>query len=474
MKQNTTKWYEKASGKKSQNPKNKKLKLEKAKTEKSKENIFEKNSGTKSQKDDFEKNTHSKSQRNEFSRDTKLPTKKLLNAIPMFDEKNIPQDALQILNDFSSIVNSTIRLSKKQQILLESKIKDLSHQLTDERNSRRLGYMNDSAHIAAYINYFMWWNLVRLTRLFSNLPKNSFNLNDGDICLDIGSGPLTVPVALWLSCPELRAKKLTFYVLDLSQNALALGEEIYLAIAAKTLKQNEEPWKIVRIKGGIGTSIKEKPNLITCANVFNEIAQNSEMPSDFLAKKYTQEIESYFEKDCEKEQTVFVVEPGVPYAARLVSLMRDSFIRQNFMPVSPCPHIHSCPMEGRTTANPAGKWCNFAFNTETAPEELLKFSKKANLPKERAVLSYVLSKRSKQEYKTPNDKNLVLRVASDFIRLPELKKNGYYCCSEIGLVMAVDISNSRPENGDLLKVKMPKNIENLGRDKKSGALFVNI
>lgn len=457
MEQNETKWYEKASGRKNRKPKT----LEKP--------AFKEQKNT-------EQKSEQKAQKSDLSKGTQKSVKKPLCAQRMFDEKNIPEDARLVLKNFSAIVSSTLNMSGKQQTLLASKIKNLSHQLTDERTSRRLGYMNDSSYISAYINYFMWWNLVRLTRLFANLPKDSFNnLNDGDVCLDIGSGPLTVPVALWLSRPELRSKKLTFYVLDLSQNALAAGEELYLSIAAKTLKQNQEPWKIIRVKGALGTAIKEKASLITSANVFNEAAQNSEMPSDYLAKKYTADIESYFDKDIKNDQTVLIVEPGDPHSARLVSLMRDAFIRRNFMPVSPCPHIHFCPMEGRTTSNPSGKWCNFAFNTESAPEELFKFSKKANLPKERAVLSFVLSKRSKQAYKTQeDDKTLLLRVASDFIKLPELKKSGYYCCSELGLVMAIDLSNTRPQNGDLLKVKMPKNPEALERDKKSGALLINI
>ena len=35
------------------------------------------------------------------------------------------------------------------------------------------------------------------------------------------------------------------------------------------------------------------------------------------------------------------------------------------------------------------KWCNFAFTTEDAPQRLLKLSRDSNLPKERAVLSFV-------------------------------------------------------------------------------------
>ena len=458
-----TAWYDKAAGRRQHKAENK-AKFQAREEEKAR------------RKDEKSKATPA-SKAKTFSH-KKSPAFKKKNSVsahctPMFSSVNLPEDSLQILNSFDQIVAQTRNMSGKQQTLLPGLIKKLSHQLTDDRSSRRVGYMNDASLISAYISYFMWWNLVRLTKLFSNFPENAFDLKDGDVCLDLGSGPLTVPVALWLSRPELRDKKLTFYCMDLSQTALAAGEEIYLSVAARTLKENQEPWKIVRVKGPVGTGIKEKAALVTSANVFNELAQTNEMPPDYQAKKYTGDIESYLSK--EGSQTVLLIEPGDPKSARLVSLMRDAFIRRGFMPVSPCPHSHMCPMEGRTTSNPNGKWCNFAFDTEDAPSALLKLSEKSNLSKERAVLSYVLSSRSNGEEKK-QDKNgsLLLRVASDFIRLPDIKKSGYYCCSQLGLVLAVDTTNVHPSNGDLLETKMPARPDKLNRDKKSDALIIEI
>ncbi|MCR5171336.1 MAG: small ribosomal subunit Rsm22 family protein [Treponema sp.] len=394
---------------------------------------------------------------------------------PMFDPKNIPADSARIIRNFDSIAAEVLNLSSKQKILLARNIKELSHRLTDDRSDRRLGYMNDASTIASYVNYFMWWNLVRLTRLFSNLDKDALDLDDNSICLDIGSGPLTIPIALWLSRPDLRSKKITFYCMDLSQTALAAGEELYLSIASKTLKEHQEPWKIIRVKGALGTGIKEKADFITSGNMFNEIVQSSQMPSDFLAKKYTAQLLSY-SNNANANAKILIVEPGDPHSARLVSLFRDSLMRSGFNPLAPCPHIAECPMQGRTTANPAGKWCNFAFDTSDAPEKLIALSKNANLSKDRAVLSFVLAKKTGDALVKPEKKSktLSLRVASDFIRLTELHKSGYYACSEIGLVLAVDMSGVHPANGDLVKTKMPDSIKELKHDKKSGALMLSI
>lgn len=157
----------------------------------------------------------------------------------MFAEAAIPAESKKIIENFDEIVERARNLSGKQKVSLYGAIKNLSHQLTDDRNSRRLGYMNEAGYISAYISYFMWWNLVRMTRLFANLPKKAFEplLNpENPVAIDVGSGTLTVVSALWLARPELRSKKITWYCMDLSQSALSAGEDLYLSIAAKTIK----------------------------------------------------------------------------------------------------------------------------------------------------------------------------------------------------------------------------------------------
>lgn len=405
----------------------------------------------------------------------------------MFDQKAIPAESKKIIDSFDSIVETVRNLSGKQKISLYGLIKNLSHQLTDDRSSRRLGYMNEAGYISAYISYFMWWNLVRQTSLFSNMPKTAFDslkIPENPVAIDIGSGTLTIVIALWLARPELRTKKITWYCMDLSQTALAAGEDLYYAIAARTIKAAEEqgsdeaqitPWNIIRVKGAFGTSIKEKADFITCGNVFNEIIQHSEMPTDFLAKKYTGELLSYIKKD---NATVLLVEPGDPHSARFISLMRNALIRQDYLPLSPCPHAKECPMAGRTngkTTNTSGKnakWCNFAFDTEDAPKNLLKLSEKAGLPKDRASLSFVISKKSSKGKSEVLPEKTFIRIASDFIRLPDLHKSGYYACSEYGMLLAIDEHHIQPKNGELLQIKSPENLDEI--DKKSGAAIIRL
>ena len=120
--------------------------------------------------------------------------------------------------------------------------------------------MNKTQELSAYARYFLWWNLVRLTRVFANIPLEDFNLKDNDVLLDIGSGPLSVFIALWLAKPELRNLNLTCYALDISQSSMALGEELFFAVAAEApcAAEKECGWNIVRVKGEIGTEIRKK------------------------------------------------------------------------------------------------------------------------------------------------------------------------------------------------------------------------
>ena len=260
----------------------------------------------------------------------------------------LPADSRQILENFESIVQGVRPLSSRQLLRLPENIRDVSHLLTDQRGGRRMGYLNDTVALSAYMRYFQWWNLLRLTRLFAGLKPSQLNVPDNGICLDIGCGPLTVPIALWLARPDLREKKLTWYCLDCSQTALALGEELYLAVAARSIadlgsarsiaesaseQKSLEPWRIVRVKGELGVTVRQRAHLVTAANVFNEVVEESGKPPEFTAKRAADIIMHY--KDSAAQ--VLVVEPGTPPAVRFLTAFRGAMARKGLSIVAPCP-----------------------------------------------------------------------------------------------------------------------------------------
>ena len=389
----------------------------------------------------------------------------------------LPANSRQILENFDSIVQGVRPLSSRQLLRLPENIRDVSHLLTDQRGGRRMGYLNDTVALSAYMRYFQWWNLLRLTRLFAGLKPSQLNVPDNGICLDIGCGPLTVPIALWLARPDLREKKLTWYCLDHSQTALSLGEELYLAIAARSIadlaseQKSLEPWRIIRVKGELGEPVRQRAHLVTAANVFNEVVEESGKPPEFTAKRAADIIMHY--KDSAAQ--VLVVEPGTPPAVRFLTAFRGALARKGLNVVSPCPKGMewtegtaegkgcACPMDGGR----GNKWCHFTFSTENAPEKLQKLSSRAGLPKERASLAFVLASSSASKSAT-KENQLEIRVISEPIKLPG-ERTGHYGCSRLGLVLVE--STTRLSPGQLLHVQEPSSPR---RDKKSGALVIKL
>jgi hypothetical protein len=128
---------------------------------------------------------------------------------------------------------------------------------------------------------------------------------------------------------------------------------------------------------------------------------------------------------------------------------------------------------GKTTGKT--KWCHFAFDTEDAPKELHILSAAAHIPKERAVLSFLLAGSTSGETLNQKKQNLrteKIRVISDSF---PLKNNadkdswGRYGCSEQGLVL---VAGSRKAleaapSGALEELELMKE-----KDAKSGAFMV--
>lgn len=382
----------------------------------------------------------------------------------LFSAKSIPADSRDIIENFDRIVDSVRPLSAKQSRALPTQIRALSHLLTDERTSRRLGYMNQAENLAAYARYYEWWNIFRLVRLFCNMEDGVFDVRDGDAALDIGSGPLTAVIALFLARPELRARRISFYCTDISASALAFGEELFRAVSGAL---NCEAWKIIRVKGPFGTPVKERASLVLCANVFNEAAGSPKSDTRVFSARAAHTLMSYLKEEGERAGAV-LIEPGDPHSSRILTSIRARFETRRgeprFTAVSPCPHDGACPMSGGA----GRKWCNFAFGTEDAPPRLKRLSEAASLPKVRAALSFVAFERGARDAARGGGA-LLCRVASDAIRLPA-GRTGYYGCSERGLLLLVP--DAPLKSGQLVSIKGASAAFPV--DGKSGALIVNI
>ncbi|MCL2479115.1 MAG: rRNA methyltransferase, partial [Treponema sp.] len=96
------------------------------------------------------------------------------------------------------IINKIFPLPARFARGLPADVQELSSLFTSRREERGHSYLGKPNLLSAYLRYFLPWNVYRLCRLLPSLP---LDLKEGSIVFDIGSGPLTFALALWISCP---------------------------------------------------------------------------------------------------------------------------------------------------------------------------------------------------------------------------------------------------------------------------------
>ncbi len=173
-------------------------------------------------------------------------------------------------------------LSKAHRRTLPDDVASLSRLLTTERAALDRPYWSSPAFVSAYLYYFLPWNLVRLTRLLSAMPLPDPHLSAPQggkaLLLDVGSGPLTLPLALWLARPQWRQAPIQVLALDNSSQPLDLGRALLEELAGLTF---HEPWAVHVVRGQMEHAARHaapllsggqaRPWLVSAANVLNEL-----------------------------------------------------------------------------------------------------------------------------------------------------------------------------------------------------------
>jgi hypothetical protein len=392
--------------------------------------------------------------------------------------ETLSAETCQGLDNLLSCIDKTFPLPRRFRLGLPRDVADLSRLLTSERGDLSASYLGKPNLLSAYLRYFLPWNVYRLCKLLPGLP---LNLVDGDNVADLGSGPLTLVLALWISRPELRRLKLEFRCLDRTGTVLESGEKLFDSLIQTDKTDGVCPWTVktirseIRRNGTLSAQIHgEKAKLVTAINLYNELFQDLS-PVDFEGlNRLTEQHAGLLASLVHDEGEILVMEPGIPRSGEFISALRKALLGNKCLPISPCAHTETCPLPGGriTTGKSSGKakWCHFAFETGDAPADLHKLSSAAGIPKERAVLSFILAGKV-PDSKTASD-TIKVRVISDAFPLPDYCF-GRYGCSGKGLIL---ISGSKAvpdenESGALLDLKFTGKE---GRDQKSGALVINI
>lgn len=346
------------------------------------------------------------------------------------------------LDRFGSVLARTFPLRGKHLEALPHAIREMSRNLTTERVEVHTNYMGDARYLSAYLNYFLPWNLYRLSRLFTGL---ALDVPDGGTIVDLGTGPLTAIMALWICRPELRDRKLNITCVDRTPKPMASGLKLFQELAGK-----DSPWRIKTVKANITDKLLHKADLLIAANTYNELNWTGRN-----AEEQAIRIATGLARSLTPEGRLVIVETGVRITGKIISTLREQLMLQGLFPAAPCTHSGPCPMPG------AGRnaWCHFNFNVAGSPEWLREISAKAGLAKKSVSLNFVYMARTEPETWG------MVRAVSEPFPIPE--GTGQYGCAERGMVLI-----SLPDKHRFLfpgQAFHPNWPPNPGRDKKTGA-----
>lgn len=425
-------------------------------------------------------------------------------------------ESLKALALLQEVIDEAMPLTVKHRAALKGDIRRLWEDLTSGKENRNEEYLGSPPALSAYLRYFLPWNVFRLASIFSN---TDFCLPDRAILADIGSGPLTVPIALYVARPELRDVPLTFRCVDRVERVMEKGLVIFESLAVK-LEGRLPPWTFDLRRESFGAAQAERAHLLTAANVFNEFFWKDKRPLGERALATARSILSQVREN----GSVFIMEPGDPRSGSLISALRAAFLAEGASPLGPCPHALSCPMPGifRSLAPPEQRaapdptierhnaapsryelprvampksrdkypWCHFSVDTASAPAWLSSLSESAGLPKDKASFSYLWVARSQNRSATgfaaaPAEsappaagprgrqaaagKGILVRAVSEAFPLPG-RGTGQYGCSSLGYTLLRRASSEEAfAPGSLLLVH---STPDRSPDEKSGAIVL--
>lgn len=328
---------------------------------------------------------------------------------------------------------------------LAQAVLSLSRLFTTARPMLPPRYMNDPAHAAAYLSYFLPVNLSKVQVLLDELPSEiSAETPDRSMAvLDLGCGPGTGALALldwlWHRNPE-QARSLSVLAADSSHESLQAAERLWKAycqevgISSTGLRcvegNLEHP-----LKGDLGKQIvRGAPyDLMIMANCLNEL-----FPTAVDSSAERAEVVGQLLPLLASHGTIMIIEPALRQTARALHLVRNHLLKQNLCTVySPCLHEIDCP-----ALNHPDDWCHEERPWQTPPM-IAVIDRDVGFIKDALKFSYLLLRTDGRTIVTRSPQTF--RVVSELRELKGEKRA--WLCNETG----------RPEVGRLDRKASPHN-----------------
>ncbi len=397
-------------------------------------------------------------------------------------------------------LNAVLPLRKSHRQDLPRDIVALSRLLTVNRSQLRSPYWARPAFTSAYVHYFLPWNVYRLSRLLAGLQLPE--PEDGHFVLDVGSGPLTMPLALWLAHPDWRKKRLQLVAADCAGHPLRLGKALLTRLAEE---EGLAPWDIRLVQAPFVQALRScqpmlkkglKPLLITAANVLNELPfpkkarfedEDEESEEELYYSRFEEALSSvgYLLRKGPDNARALFVEPGTRLGGLTLMRLRGMALEQGFEVHGPCPHQGLCPLLQETdfadeTSRVAGKtWCHATFAPVGAPAWLTELTAEAGFARESLSLSWLELGREQEEGREdeaaharhgPSRTAIRARVISNAFAVPGLGRCRY-ACSQLGLLLLAQ-AEDLPDGASLTL-----DVEDIGaaqKDRRSGARILQL
>lgn len=407
-----------------------------------------------------------------------------------------------------TVLDGIVPMTGRQKRDLPMACRELSARLTTDRSTLGRPYWLSPRLTSAYLRYFLPWNLVRLTALLPSLTLE--NIPEKPLILDMGSGPLTLPLALWLARPDLRTRPVTLVASDVSPHILDIGKRIFESLCGH-LAPDTPAWTIRTLRTPAAQALHRlyaTPGdlwLICMCNVLNEMEDRHAHPGSNMAARMRELLEDASSMLCQ-DGLLLSVEPGTRQGGRLVAHLRknalngenspeyenltdlalreeqetqvsffphdgdyegdeEDFLPPLFQPLAPCPHVKDCPMLGRRVT----AWCHFNVPAAHAPRKLRELSSRAGLDKDSVSLSFLLLKKIQEEaaLRSPRpSRKIPARIISDAFTVPGYPGRARYACTEAGLALLPDAA-ALPAGG------FCEGFVTRERDEKSGAFILS-
>jgi ribosomal protein RSM22 (predicted rRNA methylase) len=328
---------------------------------------------------------------------------------------------------------------------LAQAVLNLSRLFTTARPMLSPRYLDDPAHAAAYLSYFLPVNLSKVQVLLDELPNDSSHETPDRpmVVLDLGCGPGTGSLALldwlWHRSPK-RAKSLSILAADASHAPLQEAERLWGAYCQE-VGMSDQGLRFVEgnlehpLKGDLGKQIvRGGPyDLIMMANCLNELFSTVADPPAERAAVVGQLLPFLAPRG-----TIMIVEPALRQTARALHQMRNHLLKKSLCTVySPCLHEGAC-----LALDHPDDWCHEERPWQTPPA-IAALDREVGFIKDALKFSYLLLRTDGRTIVTRSPQTF--RVVSELRELKGEKRA--WLCNETG----------RPEVGRLDRKASPHN-----------------